>query len=433
MIGFIIAAVVMTVVAVLFIFWPFSKRNRQADAPAQIERDRSNLEIARDQLKELEQDFTTGVIGKSEYEESRVELERRALEEAGSVAAQKKEQKKSGKTETPPTQPKAVWAVALFLGILLAGSALYWVIGTPDTFFPRADMMASSGEQNADDPHNFSPEQFEAMLQEFAERMENDPDDLEGWLMLARSYAQTGKTRQAIEAYERIIDRIPEDANVFADYADILAYEQGGNLAGRPIELVERALKIDPSHWKALGLAGTYAFDKGDYRQAELHWLKMKSSLPTGSEMARMMDVSIAEARRLQEEGAAPQQPATEASNEAASDAYLSGTVSLAPEFQDRVSPDNLLLVYTYDANGPTTPIASISKHVSDLPFSFVLDASTLTIKSETLDAAEKLVVAARISKSGQPRARPGDLEGASEAVSANTENIQIVINKELQ
>ncbi|MDR1530279.1 MAG: c-type cytochrome biogenesis protein CcmI [Burkholderiales bacterium] len=422
MVGFMIAAVVMTAVAMIFVFYPFSKKSEQTASPAYLDQERSNLEIMRGQLEELENDYETGVIGKNEYDEAHAELERRTLEETEDIARRKQETKKTDR-------PKAVWVAVFFLGLLSAGSILYWVVGTPDTFFPNAQMLASE-TQNSGDPHDFSQEQFEAMLEDFAARVEKEPNNFEGWLMLARSYAQVGKHEQAIAAYEHVIDRVPDDAGVLADYADLLAYRQNGQLGGKPMALIERALKVDPTHWKALGLAGTYAFDNGDYRAAEQYWIKMKSALPTSTEMARMVDASIEEARRRQQESvSAPKSPVTQNDD----DGRIEGMISLAAELQGKVSPDDRLLVYARKANGPKTPIAFISKRVSDLPLSFTLDGSTLAIKSETLTSAGELVVVARVSKSGSANAQTGDLEGVSIPVTVSAKNIQIVIDREIE
>jgi cytochrome c-type biogenesis protein CcmI len=436
MIGFLLTVVAMAAVATLYLFWPSSRKAAQARGGAtEQDRDRSNLMIMRDQIKELDNDYQTGVIGKAEYDESLAELERRMLEETEHLVPGNgaKKQTKQTAPMAPQTGRKAIWSVASFLALLLVGSALYWVIGTPDVVFSPRLLVAEVQQQETDDAHSFTPEQFETMLQEFAARMEQEPDNVEGWVMLARSYAQTGKYQESVAAFEKIIDKVDDDPNVFVDYADILAYVQKGKLEGRPIEMVNRALKLDPINWKALGLAGTYAFDQGNYREAELQWMKMKGSLPAGSEMSRMMDASIEEARKRQNAETEPPSataPVQEKAN--IGNARVTGTVSLAAELQEKVSPEDKMMIYAHRAGGATTPIAFMTATVADLPLSFVLDESKAMIKTETLASVDKVIVVARVSKSREANAQLGDLEGASEPVNVGATDLHIVIDHEI-
>ncbi len=432
MIGFLLAAIAMVAAATLYLFWPKVGKPHPAHAVSDAERDRSNLEIMRDQMKELENDYMAGVIGKTEYDEAQGELNRRTLEETGHLAHEGNNKKQAmAASAMSDVSPKSIWGLASFLVLLLVAGALYWVIGSPDAFLPKAQVVA---QQEADDAHSFTAEQFDAMLQKFAARMAQEPDNIEGWLMLARSYAETGKYQQAVDAYEKVIDKVSDDPNIFADYADLLAYLQGGKLGERSMEMVERALKIDPTHWKALGLAGTHAFDSGNYKDAESYWLKMKGALPAGSEMSRMIDASIEEARQRQIAGDKKVSViAQDTPSKQGSHARLEGTVSLAHELQEKVSPEDRLVVYARRVEGAATPIAFITKTVADLPLSFVLDESTTMIKSETLASAKNVIVVARVSKSGQANAQPGDLEGISVPVDVNAIGVRITIDREIQ
>jgi cytochrome c-type biogenesis protein CcmH len=284
-IGFLAVALVLTALACLWIFVPLLKsRVGKNDAP---ERGQANLQILRDQWEELENDYRTGAIGDAEMNEAKAELERRTLEETAL-------QKQATMTrEAPQRKPAIIWAVAGSLAVLCVAAVLYAVVGTPSAFDPKV-AATEAAEKGS---HDFSPAQMEEMLNAFAARLENEPDNIEGHMMLARSYVQIGKHMQAAATYEKILERTPDEANILADYADLLAMVQGGRLDGRPMELVGRALKADPAHWKALALAGTYAFENQDYARAEAFWVKMKETVPPGSEIARSIDGSIAEAR----------------------------------------------------------------------------------------------------------------------------------------
>ncbi|MDR2244058.1 MAG: c-type cytochrome biogenesis protein CcmI [Burkholderiales bacterium] len=293
MIGFLAAALVLTALACLWIFLPLFKS--RADKSDALEHDQANLRILRDQWEELENDHRTGAIGDVELAEAKAELERRTLEEAAL-------QKKTTMTgEAPRKKPAIIWGVAGSLAVLCLAGVFYSLIGTPSAFDPGVATVEKNPHEK---PHDLSPSQMEEMVSAFAARMEAEPDNIEGHMMLARSYVQLGKYLQAAATYEKILERIPDEANVLADYADLLAMMQDGRLDGRPMELVGRALRADPAHWKALALAGTYAFENQDYAQAEAFWVKMKATVPADSEIARSIDGSIAEARARAERAA---------------------------------------------------------------------------------------------------------------------------------
>jgi cytochrome c-type biogenesis protein CcmH len=291
-IGFLVVALVLTALACVWIFVPlFKGRIGKDGAP---EHGQANLQILRDQWEELENDHRTGAIGDAELAEARAELERRTLEEA---ALQKQV---TMIQEAPLRKSAIIWAVAGSLMVLCVAGVFYAVVGTPSAFDPKVATTEAAEKSH----HDFSPAQMEEMLNAFAAKMENEPDNIEGHMMLARSYAQVGRYIQAGATYEKILERVPDEANILADYADLLAMMQNGRLDGRPMELVGRALQADPTHWKALALAGTYAFENQDYAQAEAFWVRMKATVPPGSEIARSIDGSIAEARARAERGA---------------------------------------------------------------------------------------------------------------------------------
>ncbi|MCL2872379.1 MAG: c-type cytochrome biogenesis protein CcmI [Betaproteobacteria bacterium] len=286
MAGFLAVALVLTVLACLWLFLPLFKSRSGKDGT--LERDQTNLQVLRNQWEELENDHRAGVIGDAELAEAKAELERRTLEEMAF-------QKNAAAAQPAPRQkPAVIWGVVGSLVLLIVAGVLYGVVGTPTAFDPKVAVSEEAADKGG---HDVSPAQLDEMINAFAAKMESDPNNIEGWMMLARSYVQTGKYQQAAATYEKIIGRIPDEANVLADYADLMATMQGGRLDGRPMELVERALKADPTHWKALALAGTHAFDQQDYAKAEAYWTKMKATVPPESDLAKTIDDSIAEAR----------------------------------------------------------------------------------------------------------------------------------------
>lgn len=163
--------------------------------------------------------------------------------------------------------------------------------------------MAALGPQHSEDVRDLGQQQIDAMVARLAARMEKNPQDVKGWVMLARAQAILGRFDEASAAYARSVALVPNDAQLLADYADALAMAQGAHLAGEPEKLVERALQADPGNAKALSLAGTVAYEKRDYALAVEHWQRLRDSLPASSEFTESIQRSIDDAKRLAQGG----------------------------------------------------------------------------------------------------------------------------------
>jgi cytochrome c-type biogenesis protein CcmH len=293
------------------------------------------------------------------------------------------------------------------------------------------------------------------MAARLAVRLEKEPDNAEGWVMLARTYYALNRHADAARAFERAAMLVPDSAELLADYADALAAAQGGTLSGKPLALVQRALKIDPAQWKALALAGTAAFDRKEYRQAVAYWERMKATVPPGSPIAQSIDSSIAEARALgglkagadaaappTAMGKAPATPAAGATGKAAAGpptaaaalprAAVSGTVKLAPALAAKAAPNDTVFIFARAAAGSKMPLAVLRKQVKDLPARFTLDDAMAMAPNMALSNFGEVVVGARISQSGNAAPQSGDLEGLSPTVKVGASGIDIVIDRAL-
>ena len=170
---------------------------------------------------------------------------------------------------------------------------------------PALDGAASPGP-TASAPHALEPSQIQAMAQRLAERLARQPDDADGWAMLARTHALSGQHAQAVLAFRKAEKLRPADAVLLADFADALAMTQQRQLSGEPLALVQRALKIDPVNLKALSLAGTEAFDRGDFAAAVRHWEALQAAGGPGSVFVQQVQGGLAEARAQAGLGATP-------------------------------------------------------------------------------------------------------------------------------
>ena len=178
------------------------------------------------------------------------------------------------------------------VGLLLpaAAVALYAAIGAPQAVLaPPAQPEAAA----------IGPAQVEAMVNRLAERLKNEPDDAEGWRMLAHSYETLRRFDAAVEAYRHLIALEPNNANGLTDAAVALGMALNQDLSGEPERLIDRALAINPNHVQALALKGSAAYERGDYAQAIPPWKKILAMVPQDSEMARSIGASVEKAEAL--------------------------------------------------------------------------------------------------------------------------------------
>lgn len=401
---FVIIAVVMAAVAVLWVLPPLLWRRTASEGVA---RAASNLAIYRDQLAELDSDLRIGTLSPAQYAQAKLEIERSVLDEARVEG-----------TPAPRASRGGRWTAAVLAATIpLCAALLYWQFGSPDALLQRASV--ARGE------HELTAQQIEAMVAKLAARLEQNPDDAKGWAMLARSYAAMQRFPEALAAYAKATALVKDDASLLADYADVLATSTGRNLEGRPLELVKQALKLDPNQWKALALAGTAAFDRKDYKAAVAYWEKLVQQLPPDSEFSQSLTASIAEARQLGgiKSGVSPgPQSATAAS--------VRGTVSLSPALAGKADPADTVFIFTRAAEGSRQPLAVERRQVKDLPAGFTLDDSQAMSAGMKLSNFREVVVGARISKNGSATPQSGDLQGISQKVKVGSGEIVVVIDQ---
>jgi len=282
------------------------------------------------------------------------------------------------------------------------------------------NLRALDPEQRAGAPPGLR--QIEEMVQRLADRLQQNPDDIEGWRMLGRSYTVMGRFPEAANAYSKAAARSPRDPQLLADLADALAMARGQKMAGEPEELVLRALQIDPNNLKALALAGTAAYDRNDFRGAVGYWQRMLPHVAADSEDARTIQSNIDEAKAQ-----LAQQPG--ATKKAAAAGGVSGTVNLSPKVAAQAAPDDTVFIFARAADGPPMPLAAVRKKVRDLPVRFTLDDSMAMNPERKLSAFPKVVIVARVSKAGTPAARSGDLQGMSTPVASNAKGVTVTID----
>lgn len=408
MIPFWIALACFMGVALWFVVRPLLAQ-RPAAGPA---RNQMNIAVYRDHMRDLDSELESGALTAEQHDKARRELEGRLLEDAGGSEA-----------ATSAARGSRPTAIALGMGVPLGALAIYLLVGSPAALDPSA--LAENAAAHAVDR-----QQLEAMVDGLAARLAQDPENGEGWAMLAKSYRHFGRFKESAQAYAKAISRVKPDATLYADYADVLAMVQGQRLQGEPEKLIARALEIDPRHLKALALAGTAAFEKKAYAAAAGYWERMLPLVAPESEDARTIKANVDEARGL---GKIPVAQTAGGAGAAAKAAGVTGTVTLAPELAGKAAPTDAVLIYARAAEGSRMPLAVLRKQVRDLPATFTLDDTSAMTAGMSLSQQPRVVIAARVSKTASATPRPGDLEGTSAPMRNDASGVTVVINSEVR
>lgn len=414
---FVVVAILLTlaVLALLLVPLLLKERKQRLGSSSQL-----SVAVLRDQLNDLEDQRKAGTLDPGMFVEEQAELERRALEDGAGAGAAK----------PYSTGRKLALAAALGVGLPALVVGLYFLLGSPDAMKPQQ----AAGAGGAASPHSLGPQQIEAMAAKLAERLQVNPDDGEGWLMLGRSYATLGRYPEAAAALGRATALLPPDANRLADYADVMAMAQGRRLGGEPEKIVARALAIDPRHIKSLALMGSAAFERGDFALAIQQWQKILTLVPPDSPAAQSIGNSIADAQRRMggaptQAGAVPGAVASAPSPAAGSGAAsVSGTIALAPELIGKTPAEATLFVFARGTDGSRIPLAMARINAAKLPYSFKLDDSMSMMPTARLSSAKSVVIGARISSSGDAGAKPGDFEGFSAPVAVGANGVKVTI-----
>lgn len=328
--------------------------------------------------------------------------------------------------------------------LALAGLALFGATAGTIYFFstrhaavaPPAPATAGSAPGTETAARALSPDRVQRMIDEVTLRVQKDPKDSSAWALLAHSYDMLGKFDESSKAYAKLVELMPGNAQVLADYADALAVSKGRSFKGEPEQLLKRALAADPKNLKALLLAGTDAFDRQAYGDAIGFWERARG-VSTDAAVTRQIDSGLAEARVLATRASASAPPAATASRKpatavAVAGREVSGRVSLSAALQAKASPDDTVFIFARSTLGSRMPVALLRKKVRDLPLDFRLDDSMAMVPEIKLSALSAVVVGARVSKRGDATPHTGDLQGLSSPVAVGTSGVQIQISEEL-
>ncbi len=419
MMVFWLVAVLLIAVTLLFLLPPLIQKLRQNSNEDVFGRDELNAAIFKDQRAELESDLSVGIISQEQFETAKQDLERGFLQDTNTET--------NGETSTPVSQTDRVVgrsaAVVIMVLVPILAVSIYNMLGSGEAGLHPEDarpQVQAEGHEGT----------LEEQVRKLQDHLQQNPDDVEGWGMLARSYYFLKQYGAAAETFARV-SALQQDSNaeLLADYADALAMANGRNMAGRPYELVKKALEIEPRLQKALWLAGTATYQVENFEDTLGYWKRLLEIFPKGSENYLQMQKNIAE---IQQKLGLPVD--TETQTAAVGGASISGVVRLDESLMLDASIDDILFVYARAADGPRMPLAIVRKTVKDLPLEFTLDDSMAMNPAMKLSNFQQVVVGARISKSGNAIPQPGDLQVVSQPMGVDgAQGLELVINEVVQ
>jgi cytochrome c-type biogenesis protein CcmH len=432
--AFIYVAVAMIAVVLLVLsvaLWRGSQQGaRVAAHQAEAVNDpaKANAAVYRDQMAELDREFVMGNLNYEELKAARDELSERLLADVGDAAV----------ADAPNASSTAVvWRKPwLSIGLLVfvvpvASMVMYSVLGEPAALDPLAL------KQGTDASAEVTPEKLTEMATALTRRLQDEPNSMEGWVMLGRVQRARARYEESAEAYAKALT-LSRDDNLSIERAEVLAQKNGGSFAGEPWSIIQRVLTADPHHLNALFLAGSASYAEMNFNTALRYWERAREVVPADSPDAPELDRAIAEARDKMGLPAIPPRATNAAAEMQANKAALaassiSGRVTLVKELQGLVAATDMVFVYATPVTGSRMPIAILRTTADKLPLDFTLDDSMAMSPNAKLSGMDEVTVRVRISKSGQATAQPGDYGVSLTPVKPGTKGLNLMVRDTLQ
>jgi cytochrome c-type biogenesis protein CcmH len=409
---------IMVIAALLFVV-PVIMRSTRFSTTDQ---DALNTAVIKSQLADLETDLETGRLDQDQYAAARKDLEQELLDDLS----------RPGKDRDATPQRSGRWAVpVVVVAIPLLATALYYSLGSKE-IIPLLARVPTTPPTPAATARTEKGPSIEQMVEQLAARLREQPDDAEGWTMLAKSYRALERYPEAATAYQQALQRDNDNVALMVSYVDVITMSNNGRFTPEAAAMLNKALELQPDNIVALWLSGHQASQQQRYADAISYWQRASALLPDDSPDKPVIKQQIAMAR--QQSGAAGT-PVTDAAAPAVVDTTtavpaIQVRVTLDNGLQQQADPEATVFIFARAVSGPRMPLAIVRKQVRDLPVTVALDDSLAMSPAMTLSKFEQVTVGARISKSGNAMPQSGDLQGSvSPVATRDSKLVQLVID----
>lgn len=409
---------IMVIAALLFVVPVIMRTARGSNT----DQDALNTAVIKSQLADLETDLETGRLDQDQYAAARKDLEQELLDDLSRPG--------NDRDAIPPRSGR--WAVPVVVVVMpLLATALYYTLGAKE-IIPLLARAPSTPPHPAPAARTADGLSIEQMVEKLAARLQEQPDDPEGWTMLARSYRALERYPEAVTAYQQALQRDSDNVALMVSYVDVLTMSHDGRFTVEAATMLHKALELQADNVMALWLSGHQANQQGRTADAISYWQRADALLPSDSPDKAVIGQQIAAAR--QQAGGADTRVTTAAesadSDTVAAAAGLQVRVTLDSALQQQADPEATVFIFARAVDGPRMPLAIQRKQVRDLPVTIVLDDSQAMTPAMTLSKFDKVTVGARVSKSGNAMPQSGDLQGlVSPVTTRDSQVVQLVID----
>ena len=384
--------------------------------------DRLRISLYQQNLRELDREFERGLLTREQLTNVRSELELSLLADY-----ERDQVLTAGKA--PLESPASRWSVAVpVIAIMLMAIPLYLYLGNPQ-LIPLKHFSELAAQNNGD-----SAPPLDGVAPALETHLRKNPQDANGWMLLADVYTNLKQYPEAINAFDRLLALTGDNVEVLLRYANLQVMINNGKFGGKPAELVKRVLAIEPENYTALFFSGMAADEAGEYQQAIQYYRKLLPAMQGNEDMLKTVNDLIARNEQLlKDAGISVEAPAV-TETPAAADAVavaLHVSVSVAESLAGKYSAEDTLYIYAQAVEGPPMPLAVIKKTAASLPLEVILDDSLAMMPAMKLSRFDKVKLQARISKSGNAQPEPGDLHGEIAEVSVGTtDTLNLIISE---
>ena len=399
---------------------------RQRPVVTHASQAKANAKVYRDQIADLDREHESGHISDAEWQQSRDELSMRLLEDTSA------QDDPVAKQEKP-----ALWtAVLVAVALPLSAVGMYMWVGEPDALNP----MAVQSNDKVD------PTQLLQMAESLAQKLNDKPDNLQGWVMLGRTYRTLEKFDASVQAYDRAL-KLSADDDLKLERVEVLAMKSQGNFEGEPWNVIRDILQRDPQNYGALLMAGSASYSHEKFADALKYWQQARKPLAADNPDVPGLDEAIASVQQklgmpaqvakgpsaqMNAAQTAAAAPSVNTPGAASTGLTLSGQVVIAEALKGKVKPSDVVFIYATPANGERMPLAIFKTTVAQLPLAFTLDDSTAMTPERKLSGAGEVWVKVRVSKSGNAMPQSGDLAGTLGPVKVGSKGLKLEIKDQI-